>query len=387
MNRKTRLSLCVIAALGAAAVAGIGGIGLYRVWRERIAIGGLHDIDSRSAAVESLWQSRSKRSVPHLVALLDDEDGGFRQEVFQALEGIGLDRNPEAIAEAIIGCADATDELKELLRVCVEQCRGFVPALVSGAALHCDWMSKRGMSGGCDAVFDFLSGHPEVTLDHLQPCLEENPARAMLALEIIGRIGRPADKLCSDVVRLLRHEDAGIATGAGYALVEMECCGEDLCDSIAAAARDPQTSGKDWIADLMGKPCAPCREMYIAALRGLTRDEYSGARIFAVLSIGSQRCIADLEKEMSYLLANDPSKDIRVTCVQVILEAREEERFVDCVEAALPGASGVVQYALATLLYKARPSSELRQLVEEASKCGNNEVRKMARELLESSTR
>ena len=66
-------------------------------------------------------------------------------------------------------------------------------------------------------------------------------------------------------------------------------------------------------------------------------------------SIGKQRCVAKLEAELCHVLANDPDKDTRAMCAVVIGEA-EEEWFANCVEAALPGASGVVRYALAALL-------------------------------------
>jgi HEAT repeat protein len=69
-----------------AAAAGIGGVGLYRIWQEKRDIAALNDADSRLEAMEALRQHRSRRAVPHLVALLDDEDQDFRRKVLEALQ-------------------------------------------------------------------------------------------------------------------------------------------------------------------------------------------------------------------------------------------------------------------------------------------------------------
>jgi len=72
-----RVRLCALVALGLVAVV-IGGLGLYPLVRESIEIGRLGDPEARSAAVEALRELRSRRAVPHLVALLDDGDHFLR---------------------------------------------------------------------------------------------------------------------------------------------------------------------------------------------------------------------------------------------------------------------------------------------------------------------
>ena len=380
---KLSRKLYALPALGVVAAV-IGGLGLFPLVRESIEIGRLGDPETRGAALQALRESRSRRAVPHLVALLDEEDHFFRWDVLEALEAIGLEGQAEPVAEAIFALTDETPQLKELCSRCVERSRGFVPALLSRAVLHCDVSNPDdGMAPACVTILDFLSTRHDASLPYVESYLHGTPDGIRLALHILAEIGEPANGLCRSVVELLLYEDASVRSFVGHALRELGCCEAASCDRIAAAAGDEEIAVRGWIASLMAKKCEPCRSSWITALRSLLRDPFMFNRFSAVQAIGDQGFIRELEQELCEVMASDPDEEVRVTCAILIWGAKEEERFVNCAEAALPKASGDTRYALATLLYKVRPSAELRPIVEQARSQGSGDVMERARELLE----
>jgi HEAT repeat protein len=385
---RVRLSrkLCALVALGLVAAV-VGGLGLYPLVRESIEIGRLGDPEARSAAVEALRELRSRRAVPHLVALLDDEDQNFRREVLQALVDIGLDGRPGVIAKAVFECTESTEELKYLCSMCVKRCRGFVPALLSEAASHCDVADFEDMTSACTACLEVLYRRPASTLPYLEPFLHETPAHARVALDILAMIGPSARDHCSSVVGLLGHPDGSVRLFAGRALEQIHCCEQGLCDAIEAAARDDEPHVREWISGVMGVECAPCRDNWVVGLGRLCHDESTKVQLFALESIRIQGFAGELEKELCDLIAEDTDEEVRVAVAKVIWEATEEDRFLGCVEALLAEKSELVRFAAAALVYKARPTEDLRKLLEQALQHGNDDVRSRAFQLLEPSTR